>query len=47
MTEIFNFKKTTTDEIAKKVKKITKSVPNFQYLAPSWSKMANCAIGNM
>ena len=24
-----------------------KSVPNFQYLAPSWSKMANCAIGNM
>ena len=24
-----------------------KSVPNFQYMAPSWSKMANCAIGNM
>ena len=26
---------------------ISKSVPNFQYMAPSWSKMANCAIGNM
>ena len=24
-----------------------KGVPNFQYFAPSWSKMANCAIGNM